>query len=99
MGEGPEGNGLPPKGPGHGGADDRGIQVNGNMGSCPTGLLEAAVSRRDFLRLGAAAALGVAALGSAARAEDAPDALIGFTELRTDLRRRRSPHGPGSTGG
>ena len=45
----------------------------------------AAVSRRDFLRLGATAA----ALGPGAQAADKddapPDLLIGYTEFRTDL--------------
>jgi hypothetical protein len=43
------------------------------------------VSRRDCLRLGAAAvALGPAPLFAADK-DDAPDALIGYTEFRTDL--------------
>jgi Tol biopolymer transport system component len=46
----------------------------------------AAVSRRDFLRAGAAAvALGPAALFAADGADTPPDALIGYTEFRTDL--------------
>jgi TolB protein len=47
----------------------------------------AGVSRRDFLRLGAAAvALGPAgALSAADGAEAPPDLLIGYTEFRTDL--------------
>ena len=46
----------------------------------------AAVSRRDFLRTGAAAAaLGPAALFAAGRDDTPPDLLIGYTELRTDL--------------
>ena len=47
----------------------------------------AVVSRRDFLRLGAAAvALGPAgALSAADGAEAPPDLLIGYTEFRTDL--------------
>src|SRR5262245_26335056 len=44
----------------------------------------AIVSRRDFLRTGAAAALGPAALFTADR-ETPPDTLIGYTEMRTDL--------------
>src|SRR5215470_4169424 len=44
------------------------------------------VSRRDFLRTGAAAAaLGPAALFAADRDDTPPDALIGYTEFRTDL--------------
>src|SRR5262245_42637087 len=46
----------------------------------------ALVSRRDFLRTGtAAAALGPAALFAAERDDTPPDALIGYTEFRTDL--------------
>jgi TolB protein len=46
----------------------------------------AIVSRRDFLRTGAAAAaLGPAALFAADRDDTPPDALIGYTEFRTDL--------------
>ncbi len=45
----------------------------------------AIVSRRDFLRTGAAAALEPAALFSADRDETPPDTLIGYSELRTDL--------------
>src|SRR5262249_34534104 len=46
----------------------------------------AIVSRRDFLRTGAAAAaLGAAALFAADRADRPPDVLIGCTEHRTDL--------------
>jgi len=47
----------------------------------------AAVSRRDFLRTGAATAatLGPAALFAAGRDDTPPDLLIGYTELRTDL--------------
>jgi hypothetical protein len=45
-----------------------------------------AVSRRDFLRAGAAAAaLAPAALFAADRDETPPDLLIGYTEFRTDL--------------
>src|SRR6476659_7867701 len=51
------------------------------MASHPT-----AVSRRDFLRTGAAAAaLGPAALFAADRDDTPPDGLIGYTEFRTDL--------------
>jgi TolB protein len=51
-----------------------------------TGLPAAVVSRRDFLRLGAAAvALGPAALLAADQAEALPDLLIGYTEFRTNL--------------
>jgi Tol biopolymer transport system component len=50
--------------------------------TCPT----AFVSRRDFLRTGAAAAaLGPAALLAADRDDRPPDILIGYTEYRTDL--------------
>src|SRR5205085_11760657 len=46
----------------------------------------ARVSRRDFLRTGAAAAaLGPAALFAADRDDTPPDLLIGYTESRTDL--------------
>src|SRR5262249_26974697 len=46
----------------------------------------AIVSLRDFLRtVVAAAALGPAALFAADRSDMPPDALIGYTELRTDL--------------
>jgi hypothetical protein len=46
----------------------------------------ALVSRRDFLRTGAAAvALGPAALAAADRDDTPPDLLIGYTEFRTDL--------------
>src|SRR5262249_35914642 len=46
----------------------------------------ALVSRRDFLRTGAAAAaLGPAALFAADRDDTPPDAFIGYSELRTDL--------------
>src|SRR5688500_18847885 len=46
----------------------------------------AIVSRRDFLRAGAAAAaLGPAVLFAADRDDTPPDALIGYTEFRTDL--------------
>ena len=46
----------------------------------------AIVSRRDFLRAGTAtAALGPAALFAADRDDTPPDALIGYTEHRTDL--------------
>src|SRR5262245_21566467 len=45
----------------------------------------ALVSRRDFLRTGAAAALGPAALFAADRDDPPPDRLIGYTEFRTDL--------------
>jgi TolB protein len=45
-----------------------------------------AVSRRDFLRLGAAAGvLGPGLLSAAEPAEAAPTALIGYTEYRTNL--------------
>src|SRR5262245_4034011 len=48
--------------------------------------LTAFVSRRDFLRLGAAAAaLGPAALRAADNADTPPDLLIGYTEFRTNL--------------
>jgi Tol biopolymer transport system component len=56
------------------------------MESHPTGLAGAVVSRRDFLRLGAAAsALVPGALVGADRDETPPDVLIGYTEFRTDL--------------
>src|SRR6516225_9481321 len=43
-------------------------------------------SRRDFLRLGAAATLlGPTALSAADKDEAPPDRLIGYTELRTDV--------------
>src|SRR5436309_15971546 len=46
----------------------------------------AVVSRRGFLRtVAAAAALGPAALFAADRDDTPPDALIGYTEHRTDL--------------
>ncbi len=45
----------------------------------------AAVSRRDFLRTGAAAALGPAALFATDREATPPDLLVGYTEFRTDL--------------
>jgi Tol biopolymer transport system component len=46
----------------------------------------AIVSWRDFLRTGAAAvALGLAALFAAGQDDTTPDALIGYTEFRTDL--------------
>jgi Tol biopolymer transport system component len=45
----------------------------------------AIVSRRDFLRTGAAAALGPTALFAADRDDTQPDRLIGYSELRTDL--------------
>src|SRR5262249_13657029 len=46
----------------------------------------AAASRRDFLRVGAAAvALGPGALFAADRDDTPPDLLIGYTEFRTDL--------------
>ena len=46
----------------------------------------AIVSRRNFLRtVAAAAALGPAALFATDRDDTPPDALIGYTELRTDL--------------
>src|SRR5262245_55219162 len=51
-----------------------------------TGLPAAVVSRRDFLRLGAAAvALGPAALLAADKDDAPPDLLIGYTEFRTNL--------------
>src|SRR5688572_26323919 len=46
----------------------------------------AGVSRRDFLRFGAAAAVGGPGFLRAADADDKPpDLLIGYTEFRTDL--------------
>ena len=48
--------------------------------------MKPAVSRRDCLRLGAAATLlGPAALLAADKDEKPPDVLIGYTESRTDL--------------
>src|SRR5579872_4321958 len=44
-----------------------------------------AFSRRDFLRTGAVAVLAPAALAAEARPEGVPDALIGYTEFRTNL--------------
>src|SRR5262249_47765571 len=56
------------------------------MTNPPTTRPAAIVSRRDFLRAGAAvAALGPAALFAADRDETPPDLLIGYTEMRTDL--------------
>src|SRR5262249_27364670 len=57
-----------------------------DMTNHPTTRPAALVSRRDFLRTGAAAAaLGPAALFAADRDDTPPDALIGYTELHTDL--------------
>jgi Tol biopolymer transport system component len=56
------------------------------MTNPPTTRPAALVSRRDFLRTGAAAAaLGSAALFAADRDDTPPDLLIGYTESRTDL--------------
>jgi TolB protein len=44
-----------------------------------------ALSRRDFLRLGTAAALGPGILQAADSVETSPDGLIGYTEFRTNL--------------
>src|SRR5262245_18748365 len=57
-----------------------------DMTNPPTTRPTVIVSRRDFLRTGAAAAtLGPAALFAADREDTPPDALIGYTEFRTDL--------------
>jgi Tol biopolymer transport system component len=54
--------------------------------SNPTTTRPAAISRRDFLRTGAAAAgLGPAALFADDRDAAPPDLLIGYTEFQTDL--------------
>jgi hypothetical protein len=55
------------------------------MTSPATSCLATRVSRRDFLRLGAAAALSSAALPAAEGDDAPPDLLIGYTEFRTDL--------------
>ena len=57
-----------------------------HMVSRHTSRLTSIVSRRDFLRLGAAAAaLGPGALLAAPQVETPPDVFIGYTELRTNL--------------
>src|SRR5713226_8179265 len=63
------------------------IQVKKIAGKCHwTGQSTPVVTRREFLRLGAAAVVfGPSILSSAQPVETPPDVFIGYTELRTNL--------------